>query len=123
MKLLNHTLLATYADGDEVLGALLLEPRKEAVWSSFLPGQAQIAPVVVIPERSRDLLKSLTTSLPRCLMLEVMNQDWDFSCFRGDSRFALRRHWHATTMNVHLDGSFEAYWSERPRKLRENIRR
>lgn len=119
-----RTVLATHEEGGALQAGMLLEPRNQAIWSSFLPGQAQIAPAVVMPQRSIELLRDLMSSLPqRCWMLELLNQDWDFSCLREDSGISFERHQHATTMNVVLEGTFEAYWKARPRKLRENLRR
>lgn len=103
-------------------GMLILYPRRAGVWTQFVPAQAQAAPVLI---ENLGILKELFPALPRrALLIELICQDTNFSPAGLWAENAnLRTMPHALTMNIELEGSFEEYWSGRPKKLGQNIRR
>lgn len=110
-------------------GVVLLEPRSKGVWQIFLPSQAQIAPAIFGHRQSADeycrSLDDLMASLPGfAWLLELLNQDPDYSAAVGDFRIG-RAEWraHATTINIVRQGSFEEYWKSRNRKMTTEIER
>ncbi|MHC4550154.1 MAG: GNAT family N-acetyltransferase [Planctomycetota bacterium] len=112
-------------DNDEAAGGLrnaaLLERRRPGTWATFLPSQAQIAPLLLDAAGPERLLRALPGAP---LRLELLCQDPAYSAFpEGPVAPGCVDQPHATTMSVDLRGSFEAYWQARSRKLRKNIRR
>ena len=118
-----NTKLATLEGADCRHGALLVNARSPGIWSSFLPSQAQIAPVVLPPGRV-DALYPLMRQLPSpCWLLEIMRQDREYSCFRDGFPAGAERVVHARTMRVNLSTDFTSYWRSRPKGLRKHLRR
>ncbi|MGR8932727.1 MAG: GNAT family N-acetyltransferase [Gammaproteobacteria bacterium] len=117
----HQVLLAVYrGDKEENSNLLLLQPRKIGVWSTFLPGQAQIAPVLCgHPSALPDLFQSLP-GFP--VAIEVLSQDPEYRFSIEAFSFADTLE-HDTTISVDLSKTFDAYWQERSRKLQQNIRR
>ena len=127
-------LLARFGDGKEWLcwrerserdgqaaAMCLLTRHRPGVWRSFLPAQAQLGPTLI---GDPDDLHGLSAALPGTVLLV------DLLC--NDPRHgrlhlpgALPATWqrHAITMAIPLTGSFEDYWQQRPKKLRDNMRR
>jgi len=106
--------------GEKIDGMCVLRPGV-AVWSTFLPSQAQIAPALIpglaaIPE--------LFLALPnRVVQLDFLANDPDFGDLSNrDNRKSESRD-HAFTMAVDLTGGFETYWQSRSKNLRKNIAR
>lgn len=124
-------LLRHFGDGSEHLCLLqaggvpeamcILRPASPGIWSTFLPAQAQIGPVLL--DRP-DLVNSLVHALPGvCGQIDFLCNDPDFGDLSElDNRKRESRD-HALTINVSLSGGFEAYWSSRSKSLVKNMRR
>lgn len=125
-------LLRHFGDGDEILlrhigedgavdGLTIVEPSRPGTWSSFLPAQAQIAPLLV--DRGIDLY-DVFPSLPGLPgQIDLLCQDpWFTPLGETITRPAYSKH-HALTMGIALDGGFESYWQGRSRNLAANLRR
>jgi len=117
----SRTYLAIYqATGKPVSNLLLLEPGKPGLWQTFLPSQAQIAPVLC---EDPTKLSQLPSALPGfTLAVDILCQDSLFS-FSKATPLHLDSFAHATTINITLSESFIDYWEQRSRKLQQNIRR
>lgn len=114
--------LLVHRNGGGVDGMLLLERRPRGAWRPFLPSQLQAAPVL-LPDRSS--IDAIFRALPGlCLSVEFHRQDPRY-CVDGllEPGRRVRVEPHATTMEVALDGTFEAYWNERSKNLVKNVRR
>ena len=122
-------LLRHFGDGDEILlrhigedgavdGLTIVEPSRPGTWSSFLPAQAQIAPLLVDRDRS---LRCLPEPAACRADRPAVPGSW-FSPGRNHYPPSLFRH-HALTMGIALDGGFESYWQGRSRNLAANLRR
>ena len=124
-------LLAHFASGREQLclyrvkgvvrGALILYPRGAGRWATFRPAQAQITPLLVAD-----------TGLFAKLLIELPGFAWSvefhavdprygpaFSCIRAETIVSS----HASTIGIDPGLEFAAYWQQRPKNLRGNIRR
>lgn len=119
-----RTVLASFADDQgHQEGALLLEPRRTGFWQTFLPSQAQIAPVV-LSTVGGGALRELMAGLPgSCWLLDLLNQDSEYSCFRGVLPANADQAPQATTMRIAVDSDFSNFWRTRRKHLRENVRR
>ena len=124
-------LLIHYGSGRVVLCVLnpndapqamcLLRSIRPGLWSTFLPSQAQIGPMLLSdPVHIPFLLPKLPGYALRVDMLCV---DPAFSNFKMNDPLLVNRMDHALTMNVSLSGTFEEYWASRPKKLAQNIGR
>ncbi|MBI1285832.1 MAG: GNAT family N-acetyltransferase [Thiobacillus sp.] len=127
-----ESMLRHFGRGDEQLfvhrsmeavdGLIILRERGAGVWRQFVPSQLQASPVL-IPDTK--LIDELFAALPlNAWIIELMNQDPNFvpsgltaAC---PSRIVQA---HALTVNVSLEGKFEAYWNGRSSNLAKNIRR
>lgn len=90
-------------------------------WSSFLPSQAQIGPALLRPPLD---LSRLTRQLPGlALQTDLLCIDPAVHGAELAAGRHVQSHLHALTMAIDLRGGFDAYWSTRSKKLRENIRR
>ncbi len=120
----DHTHLAILSRGNSTQAMALLQKNNLIKWSSFLPSQLQISPVLF---KDKDQAISLIKKLPfSVLMLDILAQDPLNSPFYGESSISntnLSRMQHAITMNIAIQGSFESFWDSRSSKLRHNISR
>jgi hypothetical protein len=106
----------------EIIAIAILERRKAGIWSAFVPGQAQIAPVLIPPGVDLDGLIAVLPGMP--IALELLSQDPDFSFLLAENDSLVDEMTiHETTMNISLQGEFADYWDRRPKKLRSNIGR
>lgn len=127
-------LLKHFATGSELLcierldgpkgritGALIVQPQGYGRWVSFRPSQAQITAVLL------DDAERLTGLLP-----VLPGFVWTIELIAIDPRFAphmgkMNRtsHLSAQAYTIGIDGtlSFDDYWNQRPKKLRDNLRR
>ncbi len=105
-----------------VAALLLLRARGSGIWLSFLPSQAQIAPMLL---GDPAYIPALLRALPgRVVALDLLCQDPDYSLLPAlPSSTTHEVTLHATTTATGLSGTFDAYWQSRPQKLRENLRR
>lgn len=115
------TYLAIYQiTGEPISNLLILEPTKLGLWRTFLPSQAQIAPVLCSEPAA---LSQLPAALPGfTLAIDILCQDPLFS-FSRITLPHLDSFAHVNTINIALTESFADYWQQRSRKLQQNIRR
>lgn len=102
-------------------GALILRPSGAGRWSSFLPSQAQVAPVL-LSDASR--LGALLRELPGfAWTIEFLAIDPRYS--PDFSRLNLEKivSPHAYTIGIDRGIRFVDYWKGRPKNLQANIRR
>lgn len=102
-------------------GALILRPSGAGRWSSFLPSQAQVAPVL-LSDASR--LGALLRELPGfAWTIEFLAIDPRYS--PDFSRLNLEKivSPHAYTIGIDRGIRFVDYWKDRPKNLQANIRR
>jgi hypothetical protein len=103
-------------------GMLLLQPGRRGVWRLFLPSQAQVAPLLLPPERYAATVRLFAALPGRPFMLEWLCQDEQYTpCPTCDG--CHRSHDHALTTAICLDRPFDTYWAERPKSVRQNISR
>ena len=116
------TRLCLATESGRLVAMALLVRRQAGVWSTFLPGQAQIAPLLL--PVNIDLDRMLAALPGFSLALEILSQDPQFSLLLAEGESSAdERTVHETTMNISLAGTFSEYWEARPKKLRSNIGR
>jgi hypothetical protein len=115
-------LLAMNGFDSQCHGMLLLERRRAGIWTTFLPSQTQMAPVLL--GRQADI-SGLCRHLPKtALMLELLCQDPEYSCIPDDIREARRLVTpHTRTISIGLGGTFSDYWAARSKNLRQKLRK
>ena len=101
---------------------LLLRPRAAGLWTTFLPSQAPISPVLVGPDID---VSTLLHALPGfALGIDFLCQDPLHSYLaNGDHAETRERVRHLTTTAVELNSTFPNYWATRPKNLRRNMKR
>ncbi|MDR0775296.1 MAG: GNAT family N-acetyltransferase [Azonexus sp.] len=124
-------LLKYFADGNErlclyreqgvVRGAVILQAHGLGRWAIFRPSQAQVTAILVADAA---LLQSLLQALPGfawSIEFHAVDPRYapSFEPVRGQSIVFP----HANTIGVVPESGFDAYWRERPKNLRSNIRR
>lgn len=125
-----NPLLGYFGDGSEhlclleksgkTLGACILRPAKAGIWTSFFPPLATIGPTLLTDSQH---LPRLSAELPGlAARIDFLGQDPDFSPPLDAWPMPCRRHGHALTISIRLEGGFDAYWQERSKKLRETMR-
>lgn len=113
--------LCVHRTSARVDGALIVRPLGLGRWELFMPSQSQAGPVLL---RDARLLETLMTELPGyACTIDLLRLDPQFSPTWSGLRRPRTVLEHALTMTVNLDGSFEAYWQSRPKKLRSNLSR
>ncbi|MDZ7829182.1 MAG: GNAT family N-acetyltransferase [Halofilum sp. (in: g-proteobacteria)] len=114
--------LAMHVSGSDPDGMMILMPHRLGMHRTFLPAQAQVCPVLA---RSTDVLAEIFDDLgPSVIAVDWLCQDPRYSPFdNGAQEMRTRSLPHVTTMNIVLEGDFEAYWSERSKNLKSNMRR
>lgn len=104
-------------------GLALLYPHRRGMWTTFLPSQSQIGPLLMTDWTRLPALMRALPGYP--LSLDMLSLDPDFtsppSDLEGVGEPTVLDH--ALTMNIVLTGSFEDYWEGRSRKLIQNLRR
>lgn len=106
-------------DGDPI-GMFILKPAKPGLWASFLPAQAQLAPVMLAEASG---LSGLLPHVPGLVgQVDLLCQDPEFSPAFECGEMPHRKQPHALTISIRLEGGFDAYWADRPRNLRSSIR-
>ena len=125
------SLLKHFGDGSEALfvfegvsepeAMVILKPRGLLVWTTFLPSQAQISPLLA---RELSAFQSIFTCLPKTVgQIDLLSVDPLFGG-GGQSDFRLYSAVdHSLTMAVDLAGNFHSYCAGRSRKLINNIGR
>lgn len=113
--------LCIHRTSDAVDGALILRPLALGRWALFLPDQAQAGAVLLADAR---LLETLLPALPGyAWSLDLLSVDPMYAPSWTGLRLPRTATVHAVTMAVATEGSFDAYWQKRPRKLASNMRR
>ncbi|MBK9574242.1 MAG: GNAT family N-acetyltransferase [Rhodoferax sp.] len=124
-------LLRHFGDGSERLCVLeadgepqamcLLRPKALGVWTTFLPAQAQIGPVLISDARQ---VRPLIRRLPGVVgQIDFLCHDPAFGTVTVPASSDHGAQEHALTMSIRLDGDFESYWTRRSKQLQKNIRR
>ena len=124
-------LLKHFGDGSEHLCILapngepeamcLLTPKGLGVWRTFLPSQAQLSPVLISKLVDEvELMKALPGFV---IKLEFLCNDPKFGDLSIANHATSTAMDHALTMCIHLNGTFDDYWTQRPKKLIQNIGR
>ena len=118
----NELLCKFKAGASEDGGMLILRPEGAGRWSSFLPAQAQVAPLLLKHPRN---LMTLFAHLPgRPWLINALCQDPRFSTIAGSQTdLPTTVQTHSLTMSITIKGDFDLYWQSRPRKLIQNLRR
>lgn len=113
--------LCLFPDTSSPQAMCILRPKGAAMWSSFLPAQAQVGPALL---DQPDLLDALIRALPGVTgQVDFLCNDPEFGDLsETDNRWRESRD-HALTMNIAVSGGFEAYWTSRPKKLIQNVGR
>lgn len=124
------SLLKHYGEGREYLCVLrqsgnveamcVLRRREPGLWTSFLPAQAQLGPVLI---QHPDQLDRLIQLLPGFVSeLDFLCNDpalGNLALGAADPDLVD----HSLTMNIDLRGDYASYWASRPKKLIQNIDR
>ena len=107
-------------DGTDPLAMCILCPQGRLVWSSFLPGQAQIGPTLIADPAH---LRSLVDSLPwPAQQLDLLCNDPLVGCVVASTQPPTHRLNHALTINAEVDKSFDEYWARRKKSLRDSLK-
>lgn len=113
--------LAVYRGTGAVEAMLLLQAPRYGICSTFLPSQAQIGPTLLAAPGS---LRELVSARRSTVAMDLLCQDPEYSPLPtfppGPTH---ERTPHVTTVAASLVGTFDQYWQQRPRKLREQMRR
>ena len=113
--------LCRYEDKQGVRAMCVLRRKNAMLWASFVPAQAQVGPTMI---GERALLESLLRSLPGCVaQLDLLCNDPDLGQVLAQQPGGPAQLNHALTMNIALEGDFEAYWNARPRHMQSNMKR
>ncbi len=119
------TRLAVLGDPDSPRAMILLERDRPGMWRSFLPSQAQVAPVLIaVSDMPR--VFDLVSELPGLVLsLDLLAQDPRYAPFVDTARDEdlIEVQSHARTVSVSTTESFDHYWEGRSRALAKNIRR
>jgi len=124
-------LLKHFGNGSEHLCALvsngeheamcILRPKSFGIWASFLPSQAQVGPTLITtPESITGLMRALPGNNAQ---IDFLCNDPSYGDLTSGFPVSAQSMDHALTTSILLDGSFEDFWSSRPKKLIQNIGR
>ena len=106
---------------DVIEGALILQPSGVGRWSSFLPSQAQVSPIL-IGDASR--LGELLRELPGfAWTIEFLAIDPRYSPDFSKASLEKITSAHAHTIGIDHGVRFVNYWKDRPKNLQANLRR
>lgn len=105
----------------QMQGMAVLRRGRGGMWSSFVPSQAQVAPVLLADGQG---VPAMFRALPGLAWrIDFLCNDPDFGDLSASAGRQPNTSWHALTTSVDLSGGFEAYWAARPTKLKQNMRR
>ena len=113
--------LAILGSKREPQALALLERKNVGVWSSFLPSQAQISPLLF--SEAKEIARLFETLPGTTIAIDILAQDPLFSAFADRQLPLVVSICHALTMNIETKTGFDAYWQARNKKLRNNIKR
>jgi len=120
----NRDQLAICGDIDQPTAMAIITKRKLGVWETLQPSQAPIGLWLQQPKADLNaLLSSLIKTLPfPSLLFGITQQDPDLFP-RPEPQKKINTLDYIQTARVTLQGSFEDYWSQRGKNLRQNLRR
>lgn len=112
----------------EVAACMLLERASAVRWRLFTPSQACLGSSLVSPAVGRDRLLAAMTRLSGRLpggavIIDLLKQDPVLSPLLELRGERLSTEVVGTTCGLRLESSFDAYWSARPKKVRQDVRR
>lgn len=127
-------LLQTFGNGNERLAVwghpqqpqamTLIGRRRSGVWETFQPNVAPLGPwVAQNPLSLEPLLSGLLRAVPGVGLLVGLTQQDPTLTPRPDNTARLRTLDYIQTVRVPVTGGFEAYWAQRGKNLRHNLRR
>ncbi len=113
--------LCVLRSGDQIEAMCILVPQSKGGWESFLPSQAQVGAVLL--DRT-DATTALLRKLPGInARIDFLCNDPDFGDLTRSNPKTMTHVRHAHTMRISLEGAFGAYWSNRSKKLVQNMGR
>jgi len=113
--------LAVFREEAVIEAMCLLLPRRFGLWASFLPAQAQIAPVLLT---RNDIVDELIRALPGMAMqVDFLCNDPEFGDLSHGGTLPGNVVDHALTMCIDLSGGVQQYWARRSDKLKKNLTR
>jgi len=113
--------LCLYREQGVVQGALILQAHGLGRWGIFRPSQAQVTPILLVDAM---LLPSLLKALPGfAWYIEFVAVDPRYAPSFAPIRGQTVVFPHANTIGIMPGEGFDAYWQQRPKKLRSNIAR
>jgi hypothetical protein len=108
------------------LAAAILQPAGFGCWRVFCPAQAAVALLVFdrAAAQSTQCLQRLLRHLPGVgLVLDVPYQDGPYSWVEPREHACIHRVSLRTTIRISSPQGLEKYWTDRPKELRDNVRR
>lgn len=124
-------LLKYFGDGKESLcvtgadecftGMSLVKARGSGVWTTFLPAQTQVGPVLL--NRNEVALESLLGLPGFPVQLDLLCLDSAYQLRKTQREGGSESSDHALTMNIELCGDFSSYWKSRSKNLVHNVAR
>lgn len=119
-----NTFIALYREKKRIEGMTLVKHRPPGIWSTFLPSQQQVAPVLFSPDVYLRIHELFSILPGLSLSLEWLCQDPLYSpCFICVPRLGRETNRHVTTTSISLDEMFSDYWGRRSKNLRRNVKR
>jgi CelD/BcsL family acetyltransferase involved in cellulose biosynthesis len=117
-------LLAVGSDASGVHAMTLVQRSSSLVWASFQPSQAPLGLWVQDRSASMETMAcSLMSALPGFALLFALQQIDPELRARPREGEQIGMLDHISTARVTLSGTFEQYWSERGKNLRQNIKK
>lgn len=116
--------LACLGDPSAPDGMAVVAERRRGAWETFQPSQAPIGFWMLRPDLDLEAAaRSLVRALPGFpLLLGITQQDPDLVP-RPDPTAALRTLDYIETARIRVAGGFEAFWEQRGKNLRQNLRK
>lgn len=115
--------LMRYGSAQEDLVLMIVESLNRGVIRTFAPGQSQIAPVLADLEMKFDIPEMFSALNRYCLRMDIFNVDPQYLSLDFKPAENVETSVYGVTTNVQCVGDFNDFWSARPKKLRDNIKR
>lgn len=116
--------LALCEAGDALLAASVLVPQGAARWTTFQPAQAPVGLWLQRPQADTDaLLAGLVRALPGCALLVGLTQCDPLLLPRPPNGRAQATADYISTARITVDGDFDAWWNNRGKNLRSNLKK
>ena len=116
-------LLAIYGDLQKPTAMTIVEKTKFGRWSTFQPSQAPVGPWLQAQSNTDELTTSLLKALPGVKLLFSITQQDPFLLPRPVENKQFCTLDYIETAQVPVSGSFDDYWAQRGKNLRQNMRR